>query len=317
MNYSTRKDRFIRVSKKRLDRALSAIDSLENLSNKANYEYSCDEINKISGKLMARVKFVMASFGSTNAEDRYQRLIEQDLIQYELLKNTDLEVYELVSKQLENYNPLKAAYESNKQRKSNESELLEKFRDLYKELENKNKSESTQSQEEDFFILNPSFELNNLRATHNIDRLKWLKNGRQHKEIAAVDSPYRIHPDSNKRDPIKNLKWDINQGRVIQAPNNIKSYNTNKRENMYKDEDRFRLKDDALDRVQAPHNKARLEWIGEKPEGREFSEINDMYSVYRKNIIRGVFYGNDNSIEKDLNYDVQERKYLEYIPYDN
>ena len=51
--------------------------------------------------------------------------------------------------------------------------------DLYKELENKNKSESTQSQEEDFFILNPSFELNNLRATHNIDRLKWLKNGRQ------------------------------------------------------------------------------------------------------------------------------------------
>ena len=225
MNYSTRKDRFIRVSKKRLDRALSAIDSLENLSNKANYEYSCDEINKISGKLMARVKFVMASFGSTNAEDRYQRLIEQDLIQYELLKNSDLEVYELVSKQLENYNPLKAAYESNKQRKSNESELLEKFRDLYKELENKNKSESTQSQEEDFFILNPSFELNNLRATHNIDRLKWLKNGRQYKEITAFDRPYRIHPDNNKRDPIKNLKWDINQGRIIQAPNNKKKYN--------------------------------------------------------------------------------------------
>ena len=317
MNYSTRKKRFIRVSKKRLDRALEAIDSLENLSNKANYEYSCDEINEISGKLMARVKLVMASFGSTNAEDRYQRLIEQDLIQYELLKNSDLEVYELVSKQLENYNPFKAAYESNKQRKSNESELIEKLRDLYKELENKNKSESTQSQQEDFFILNPSFELNNLRATHNIDRLKWLKNGRQYNEITSVDSPYRIHPDSNKRDPIKNLKWDIDQGRVIQAPNNIKSYNTNKRENMYKNKDRFRLKDDALDRVQAPHNKARLEWIGEKPEGREFSEINDTYSVYRKNIKRGVFYGNDNSIEKDLDYDVQERKYLEYIPYDN
>ena len=225
MNYSTRKERFIRVSKKRLDRALSAIDSLENLSNKANYEYSCDEINKISGKLMARVKLVMASFGSKNAEDRYQRLIEQDLIQYELLKNSDLEVYELVSKQLENHNPLKAAFETNKQRKSNESELLEKLRDLYKELENKNKSESTQSQQEDFFILNPSFELNNLRATHNIDRLKWLKNGRQYEEITAVDSPYRIHHDNNKCDPIKNLKWDINQGRIIQAPNNNKKYN--------------------------------------------------------------------------------------------
>ena len=40
MNYSTRKKRFIRVSKKRLDRALEAIDSLENLSNKANYDYT-------------------------------------------------------------------------------------------------------------------------------------------------------------------------------------------------------------------------------------------------------------------------------------
>tara|TARA_B110000008_G_C16884420_1_gene530263 strand:- start:57 stop:773 length:717 start_codon:yes stop_codon:yes gene_type:complete len=223
MNYSTRKERFIRVSKKRLDRALAAIDSLENLSNKANYEYSYDEINKISGKLMARVKLVMASFGSTNAEDRYQRLIEQDLIQYELLKNSDLEVYELVSKQLENYNPLNAVYESNKQWRSNESELLERFRDLYKELESKNKVKSSHSQEEDFFILNPSFDLNNLRAKHNIDRIKWLKIGRQYKEIVTIDSPYRIHPDSNKRDPIKNLKWDINQGRVIQAPNNIKN----------------------------------------------------------------------------------------------
>ena len=225
MNYSTRKERFIRVSKKRLDRALTAINSLENLSNKANYEYSYDEINKISGKLMARVKLVMASFGSTNAEDRYQRLIEQDLIQYELLKNSDLEVYELVSKQLEKYNPLNAAYESRKQRKSTESELIDKFRDLYKELENKDESKFRQSQEEDFFILNPSFELNNLRAKHNIDRLKWLKNGRQYKEITAIDSPYRIHPDSSKRDPIKNLKWDINQGRIIQAPNNNKKYN--------------------------------------------------------------------------------------------
>ena len=228
MNYSTRKERFIRVSKKRLDRALEAIDSLENLSNKANYDYTQEEINNISAILMARVKLVMRSFGSSkNAEDRFQRLIEQDFIQYELLQDSDPEVYALVKKLFKNYNPIKASYESNKEQKSNENELLDKFRDLYKELESKSKSISnqSQSQEEDFFILNPSFELNNLRATHNIDRLKWLKNGRQYKEIIAADSPYRNHPDSKKCDPINNLKWDINQGRVIQAPNNTKIYN--------------------------------------------------------------------------------------------
>ena len=318
MKYSTRKERFIRVSKKRLDRALEAIDSLENLSNKANYDYTQEEINNISATLMARVKLVMRSFGSSkNADDRFQRLIEQDFIQYELLQDSDPEVYALLKKLFKNYNPIKASYESNKEQKPNESELLDKFRDLYQELESKNVSRYIQSQEEDFFILNPNFVLTGLLAAHNVERYIWLKNGRQYKEIIGIDSPYRTHPDIDKRDPLNNLKWDINQGRVIEAPNNIKSYNKNKRENMYNNKDRFRLKDDALDRVQAPHNKARLEWIGEKPEGRDFSEINYAYSEYRKNINRGVFYGNDNSIEEDLNYDVQKRKYLEYIPYDN
>ena len=45
--------------------------------------------------------------------------------------------------------------------------------DLYKELESKSKSISKQSQEEDFFILNPSFDLINLRAPHNINRIIW------------------------------------------------------------------------------------------------------------------------------------------------
>ena len=80
--------------------------------------------------------------------------------------------------------------------------------------------------------------------------------------------------------------------------------------------DRFKLKDGALERVRASHNKARLEWIGEKPEGREFWEINDRHSVYRQNIKRDTFYGNDNSIKEDLIYDVEKRKFLEYIPYE-
>ena len=49
--------------------------------------------------------------------------------------------------------------------------------------------------------------------------------------------------------------------------------------------DRFKLMDDALERAEAGHNIARLKWIGEKPDGREFSEINNKYSDYRRNII--------------------------------
>ncbi|MDC1526501.1 hypothetical protein N8453_01210, partial [bacterium] len=64
MNKSIRKLRFERVSRSRLTRALDAIDSLENLSNKSNYEWEQKEIDDISGRLMAKVKLVMASFGS-------------------------------------------------------------------------------------------------------------------------------------------------------------------------------------------------------------------------------------------------------------
>ena len=45
MKNSIRKERFLRVSEKRLNRALAAIDSLKNLSSKSNYDYNKKEIN--------------------------------------------------------------------------------------------------------------------------------------------------------------------------------------------------------------------------------------------------------------------------------
>ena len=56
MKISIRRDRFLKLSEKRLNKALAAIDSIENLSNKSNYDYEVDEINNIGGRLMARVK---------------------------------------------------------------------------------------------------------------------------------------------------------------------------------------------------------------------------------------------------------------------
>ena len=101
-----------------------------------------------------------------------------------------------------------------------ENSLFNKLKDLYLELENRNLSKSNLNQNDNFYILNPKFSLVNLSARHNIDRLIWLKNGQQYKDIIASDSPYRIHPDIKKCDPIANLKWDIKNNRVIQAPNN-------------------------------------------------------------------------------------------------
>ena len=220
MKNSIRKERFLRVSEKRLNRALAAIDSLKNLSSKSNYDYNKKEINHISGRLLAKVKLVMSSFGSFNAEERFQQLLDQDYIQFDLLKSSDPALYDLASKYLKNGKMYTAWLRNNKKPETDENSLINKFKDLYTELENRNLSKSSRNQNEDFFILNPEFSLDNLRARHNIDRIIWLKNGRQYKDIVASDSPYRIHPDINKRKPIPNLKWDIKRNRVIQAPNN-------------------------------------------------------------------------------------------------
>ena len=242
MKISIRRDRFLKLSEKRLNKALAAIDSIENLSNKSNYDYEVDEINDMAGRLMARVKFVMSSFGSATAQDRFNRLIEQDVLQYQLLEREDPDVYKFIHEAFEK-DTLKKSYvtkmqELNKSSEAKmEDELLNKFRSLYDELEQKllhnKKSYSVSSKpmiprtlsylknvDNDFFILDPEYEIRSLKATHNINRLLWLKNGRTFKEIMDPGSPYNKHPDPKKTDPERNLKWDIDQGRVIQATSN-------------------------------------------------------------------------------------------------
>lgn len=61
------------------------------------------------------------------------------------------------------------------------------------------------------------------------------------------------------------------------------------------------LKD--FDLRMAPHNKERIEWIGE---GKTFSEINRASSKYRKNVKRKSYSGNESSIIQDLEYDLKK-----------
>ena len=83
---------------------------------------------------MAQVKLVMSAFGSTSAKDRFNRLIEQDQLQYDLLKESDPEVYDLVKNYLQSSNPLQEAYDQNNKPTANEDNLLEKLRELYDDL---------------------------------------------------------------------------------------------------------------------------------------------------------------------------------------
>ena len=221
MKISIRKERFLRVSKNRLERALAAIDSIEKLSNKSNYDYEESDINNISGRLMAKVKLVMSSFGSYSSVERFERLVEQDQLQYRLLKESDPEVYKLVQSYLANSNPINAAYTSIQNSKSKEDELIEKLEHLYNQLLRKNnKNEYNDHADDDFFILDPDFDMSRMRAQHNIDRLLWLKRGRTFSDVISPNSPYKTYPDNEKTNPRSNLYWDISNGRVIEAANN-------------------------------------------------------------------------------------------------
>ena len=217
MNKSIRKLRFERVSRSRLMRALDAIDSLENLSNKSNYEWEQKEIDDISGRLMAKVKLVMASFGSTTPRDRFHKLIEQDRLQHKLLRETDPEVARIVDDELRKNGQITSAVPES------DSDIVEKFKDLYFELlEQKSKdSFKSKSFDQQSYKLNPRFNISRLSAKHNIDRLIWLgSEGRTHDEILSSESMYRVHPDPAKQNPLSNLKWDIDQGRVLQITKN-------------------------------------------------------------------------------------------------
>ena len=173
MKISIRKERFLRVSKNRLERALAAIESIEKLSNKSNYDYEESDINNISGRLMAKVKLAMSSFGSYSSVERFERLVEQDQLQYRLLKESDPEVYKLVQSYLTNSNPINAAYTSIQDSKSKEDDLIGKLENLYyKLLKNNQQNDDKHHGDNDFFILDPEFDMSRMRAQHNIDRLK-------------------------------------------------------------------------------------------------------------------------------------------------
>ncbi len=65
----TRKERFKRLAEKRTIAVLERLRILGNLSNKANYDYSGDEVRKIFAAIDSQTRLIKAKFsGSTKRE---------------------------------------------------------------------------------------------------------------------------------------------------------------------------------------------------------------------------------------------------------
>jgi len=67
----TRKERFKRLAEKRTTTVLERLRILGNLSNKANYDYSDDEVRKIFTAIDLQIKSIKAKF-STNKKGEFK-----------------------------------------------------------------------------------------------------------------------------------------------------------------------------------------------------------------------------------------------------
>jgi uncharacterized small protein (DUF1192 family) len=59
---STKRSNFIRLAEARVTKALKSIKVVGNLSNKANYEYTDQDINKIINALQAEINVLKSRF---------------------------------------------------------------------------------------------------------------------------------------------------------------------------------------------------------------------------------------------------------------
>ena len=59
---STKRSNFIRLAESRVTKALKSIKVIGNLSNKANYEYTDQDINKIINALQAEINVLKSRF---------------------------------------------------------------------------------------------------------------------------------------------------------------------------------------------------------------------------------------------------------------
>jgi hypothetical protein len=62
----TKRDRFVRIVERRVDKILNNLDSLGKCSNRKNYEYSEKDVKKIFGEIDSKIKEIRFFFKDNN-----------------------------------------------------------------------------------------------------------------------------------------------------------------------------------------------------------------------------------------------------------
>ena len=109
-----RRQRWLRLSKKRTDNAIYTILSIAKLAKRSNYDYKDDEVWEIVNKLLWEVKGLFLKFSSeSSVEDRFSKLIQLDFQQLDALKIYDPELYEFVKGKLTNNKHINVLFDNN------------------------------------------------------------------------------------------------------------------------------------------------------------------------------------------------------------
>lgn len=67
-----RTQRFKRIATYRTNEVIDKLRLIGNLSNKANYDYSDEEVNKIFSAIDSQLKIVKAKFSSSKKKNQFQ-----------------------------------------------------------------------------------------------------------------------------------------------------------------------------------------------------------------------------------------------------
>ena len=67
-----KEESFKRLAEKRVNTAIVSLRKISNLSNRNNYSYTQDQINKITRALKAEVSSIQAAFSGKNRSDEFR-----------------------------------------------------------------------------------------------------------------------------------------------------------------------------------------------------------------------------------------------------
>jgi len=71
-NMDVKRDRFVRIAERRVNKVIDGIDSLGKCSNKKNYEYTSDDVKKIFNAIERKIKEIKILYQNSNERRKFK-----------------------------------------------------------------------------------------------------------------------------------------------------------------------------------------------------------------------------------------------------